>query len=155
MPAEFDNITYYGRGPGENYADRKDAAFLGLYRQSVAEQFYPYIRPQETGTKSDVRYWQQLNKAGNGLEITATTPFSASALEYTVEILDNGPEKRNTHSPEVRRSGFTTLCVDQVQQGLACEDSWGARPLPQYMIPYGDRTFKFTLRPIFHRLADF
>ncbi len=155
MPAEFDNITYYGRGPGENYADRKDAAFLGLYRQSVAEQFYPYIRPQETGTKSDVRYWQQLNKAGNGLEITATTPFSASALEYTVESLDNGPEKRNTHSPEVRRSGFTTLCVDQVQQGLACEDSWGARPLPQYMIPYGDRTFKFTLRPIFHRLADF
>ena len=150
MPQEFGSIRYYGRGPGENYADRKDAAFVGLYNQTVDEQFYPYIRPQETGTKSDVRFWCQLNNAGNGLEITSGNLFSASALDYTIESLDGGQVKPNTHSPEVKKVGFVTLCVDEMQQGLACENSWGARPQAQYMLPYGDRTFTFTLRPVFH-----
>lgn len=152
MPSYFDNIEYYGRGPGENYADRKDASFIGLYNQKVAEQFYSYIRPQETGTKSDIRFWRQIDNAGNGIEITSIKPFSASALDYTVESLDGGPSKLNTHSPEIDKAGFITLCIDEVQQGLACENSWGARPQKQYMIPYGSRTFVFTIRPIFHNL---
>lgn len=151
MPAAFDKIEYYGRGPGENYSDRKGSAFLGLYRQTVDEQFYSYIRPQETGTKSDIRFWRQLDSAGNGLEITAAKPFSASALDYTVESLDGGWSKPQTHSPEVAKAGFTNLCFDEVQQGLGCVDSWGARPQPQYMVPYADRTFTFTLRPVFNQ----
>ncbi len=152
MPESFGNIVYYGRGPGENYADRKDGAFLGLYSQKVDDQFYPYVRPQETGTKSDVRFWRQLNNAGSGLEVTADKPFSASALDYTIESLDGGMTKQNTHPAEIKKAGFTTLCIDGVQQGLACENSWGARPQAQYMIPYGNRTFSFTLRPVFHQL---
>ncbi len=149
MPQAFGNIEYYGRGPGENYADRKSAAFLGLYRQTVDEQFYPYIRPQETGTKSDIRFWRQLANGGIGLEITSMKPFSASALNYTVEDLDGGNSKRNTHSPEIKKAGYVTLCLDEVQQGTACENSWGARPQPQYMVPYADRKFVFTMKPVF------
>ena len=148
MPAAFANIVYYGRGLAENYADRKDAAFIGRYQQTVDQQFYPYIRPQETGTKSDIRFWKQLNNAGNGLELTSNKAFSASALRYTIEGLDGGWHKQNTHSPLVEQAPFITLCFDEVQQGLACENSWGARPQAQYMVPYADRSFAFTIRPV-------
>ena len=79
MPDEFYRINYYGRGPVENYSDRNHATDLGIYRQTVAEQFYPYIRPQETGTKTDIRWWRQLNEAGSGLQFVAEAPFSASS----------------------------------------------------------------------------
>lgn len=104
MPEAYSNIQYYGRGPIENYQDRNHSTDLGIYHQTVAEQFYPYIRPQETGTKTDVRYWKQLNSAGNGLEFVAEAPFSASALNYTIESLDEGTDKHNAHSPEVEKA---------------------------------------------------
>ena len=75
-PANFNEIEYYGRGPIENYADRNNAAKLGKYRQTVEEQFYPYIRPQETGTKTDIRWWRLLNISGNGLQFVSEAPFS-------------------------------------------------------------------------------
>lgn len=93
MPKTFETVEYYGRGPIENYSDRNHCTDLGLYRQSVDEQFYSYIRPQETGTKTDIRWWKQLNDAGRGLQIVADAPFSASALHYTIESLDDGWEK--------------------------------------------------------------
>lgn len=93
MPEDFDRIKYYGRGPLEYYSDRKRSADLGKYSQTVDEQFYPYIRPQETGTKTDIRWWQQMNMGGKGIRFTAETPFSASALHYSIESLDDGPEK--------------------------------------------------------------
>lgn len=151
MPLDFCNIRYYGRGPGENYADRNHAAQLGVYSQKVADQFYNYIRPQETGTKTDIRYWMQLNHAGDGLEFIAERPFSASALNYSIESLDNGTSKQQTHSPEVKPADYTNLLIDLRQQGLACENSWGARPLPEYMLPYGDYSFTFIMKPVFHR----
>jgi hypothetical protein len=80
MPEDFNAITYYGRGPVENYVDRKHSANLGIYRQSVDEQFYAYIRPQETGNKTDIRWWNICNAAKQGLNIVAAVPFSASAL---------------------------------------------------------------------------
>ncbi len=100
MPDEFYRINYYGRGPVENYSDRNHATDLGIYRQTVAEQFYPYIRPQETGTKTDIRWWRQLNEAGSGLQFVAEAPFSASALNYTIESLDDGLNKDQRHSPK-------------------------------------------------------
>ena len=148
MPASFDRIEYYGRGPGENYADRKHGCFLGVYDQTVSGQFHPYVRPQETGTKSDIRWWRQTDKAGRGFEFTATEPFSASALEYTQESLDEGFDKHNGHSQEVGKSENVNICIDKLQQGLACENSWGAVPLQQYRIPYTDRSFTFTIRPV-------
>lgn len=152
MPMEFDEIEFYGRGPGENYVDRNNSADLGIYRQKVADQFYPYIRPQETGNKTDIRVWRQLNKGGYGLEIVGAAPFSASAINYTIESLDDGVEKRQSHSELVEKADFTNLLLDKAQMGLGCIDSWGARPLEQYRLPYGDYKFIFKLTPVSHRL---
>ncbi|MDR2466335.1 MAG: DUF4981 domain-containing protein [Prevotellaceae bacterium] len=148
MPRSFETIEYYGRGPEENYIDRNRAADLGIYRQSVAEQFYPYIRPQENGTKTDVRWWKMLNVAGNGVRIVADAPFSASALHYTIESLDEGLEKRNAHSPEVEEADLTNFCFDRLQAGLGCVDSWRSIARPEYQVTYGDREFTFIIAPI-------
>ena len=148
MPVSFDRIEYYGRGPWENYTDRNNASELGIYRQTVAEQFYPYIRPQETGTKTDIRYWKILNQSGKGLEFTATEPFSASALNYTIESLDDGKEKNQRHSAEVPKANFTNFCIDKVQMGLGCITSWGAIPLAKYRIPYKNYEFTFLISPV-------
>ncbi len=152
MPDSFDAIEYYGRGPIENYSDRNHNTFLGIYRQSVDEQFYPYIRPQETGTKTDIRWWKQLNMSGDGVKVFSEIPFSASALHYTIESLDEGMEKRQGHSPEVPKAELTNLCIDKVQMGLGCVDSWSALPLPQYRLPYGDYEFTFVLSPVKHNV---
>lgn len=148
MPKSFETVEYYGRGPVENYSDRNHCTDLGLYRQSVDEQFYSYIRPQETGTKTDIRWWKQLNAAGRGLQIVAEAPFSASALHYTIESLDDGWEKGQSHSPEVKQADLTNLCIDKAQMGLGCVNSWGAWPLQQYQLPYGDYEFTFILTPV-------
>lgn len=146
MPRSFDRLTYYGRGPVENYTDRKQAADLGIYCQSVASQFYPYIRPQETGTKTDIRWWQMQSAAGRKLTVTATVPFSASALHYRQETLDEGLRKHQTHSGELTEEDLTTLSIDLVQMGLGCEDSWGRTARPEYLLPCQDREFTFTLK---------
>lgn len=152
MPKEYDVINYYGRGPIENYSDRNDVTDIGRYTQSVADQFYPYIRPQETGTKSDIRWWRQLTKGGYGLQFVAEAPFSASALNYTIESLDDGWEKHQRHSSEVIPVEYTNLCIDKVQMGLGCVNSWGALPLPQYRLPYGDYEFTFMIIPMKHKV---
>lgn len=152
MPKSFDTIEYYGRGPVENYNDRNYSSDLGVYRQSVADQFYSYIRPQENGTKTDIRWWKVLNKAGEGIEVVATAPFSASALHYTIESLDEGWSKQNGHSPEVDEANLTNLCIDKVQTGLGCEDSWGRITRPEYQVPYGDYEFIFIITPVKHRV---
>ena len=152
MPKEYESIEYYGRGPVENYCDRNHNTLLGIYRQSVDEQFYPYIRPQETGTKTDVRWWKLVNSSRNGLMVEAEAPFSASALHYTIESLDDGEAKEQRHSAEVEQADLTNLLIDKMQMGLGCVDSWGAWPLPQYQIPYGDYEFTFMLTPLRHSI---
>lgn len=152
MPCTFETVEYYGRGPVENYADRNHCTDLGIYRQSVDEQFYPYIRPQENGAKTDIRWWKTLNAAGNGLQVVAAAPFSASALHYTIESLDEGPSKIQRHSPEVPEADLTNLLIDLKQAGLGCEDSWGRITRPEYQVPYGDYEFTFILTPVKHCL---
>lgn len=148
MPESFEKIIYYGCGPIENYSDRNHSADLGIYNQTVTEQFYPYIRPQENGTKTDIRWWKLLNNEGKGLIFVSESPFSASALHYTIESLDDGEQKDQRHSFEVEPSPLTNFLIDKAQQGLACEDSWGAIPLPQYRLPYGDYEFTFIMTPV-------
>ncbi len=150
MPKSFSTIEYYGRGPGENYSDRNHSEFIGLYRQKVADQFYPYIRPQENGNKTDIRWWKQLNISGNGLKFISEAPFSASALNYTIESLDDGEDKDQRHSPEVPVADLTNLCIDKAQMGLGCVNSWGAWPRAEYMLPHGDYEFTFIMSPVKH-----
>ena len=150
MPYNYDQSEYYGRGPIENYADRKDGVPIGLIKQSADDQFFPYIRPQETGTKTDIRYWRQTNAAGFGLRIQACEPFSASALHYNIMDLDEGMDKDQRHSPQVPKSKYTELSLDMVQTGVGGINSWNrdAQALPQYRVKYEDRLFKVWLIPV-------
>ena len=148
LPFQMDNSTFYGRGPIENYIDRKGSQNVGIYSQTAEEQFFPYIRPQETGTKSDIRWWQQTDKAGKGFRITSGNFFSASALHYSIDDLDEGEEKEQRHSYEVPLSKYTELCIDKEQFGVGGENSWGAWPLPQHRLGYADKTFSFVISPV-------
>ena len=148
LPFQMDNSTFYGRGPIENYIDRKGSQNVGIYTQTAEEQFFPYIRPQETGTKSDIRWWQQTDKAGKGFRITSGNLFSASALHYSIDDLDDGEEKEQRHSYEVPQSKYTELCIDKEQFGVGGENSWGAWPLPQHRLGYAEKTFSFVIVPV-------
>jgi len=141
---------FYGRGPIENYADRRYSQRLGIYRQTADEQFYPYIRPQETGTKGDIRWWRQTDDGTTGLMITADKPFYASALHYDIATLDEGDEKHQRHPSGLieLELPYTVLTLDSEHCGVGGIDSWGARPLEQYRIPAIDRTCSFTITPI-------
>ena len=143
MPAAFEQISYYGRGPVENYIDRQGYAALGIYDQTVTDQYFPYVRPQETGTKTDIRWWNITDADGRGLRLTSVEPFSASALHYTIESLDSGPEKQQMHGAEIDEVPLTNLLVDKVQQGLGCVDSWQSIPRDEYMLHSGH--YEFTL----------
>ena len=144
---EYDKISYYGRGPNENYSNRKGAAKLGIYNQSVKEQFHPYVRAQETGTKTDIRWWKVFNNSRNGIKIVSIAPFSASALHYEIEQLDGGEEKQNIHSEIIPEADLTNLCIDKIQMGQAGIDSWSALPMQQFMVPYKDYEFNFSIIP--------
>ena len=148
MPETMEQIRYYGRGPVETYCDRKDSEHLGIYESTVTQEFYPYIRPQETGNHVDLRWWRLTDAAGRGLLVVADEPFSASALHYTIESLDEGFEKRNLHSPDIDPAPLTNLLIDQKQMGLGCVNSWGAMPREEYLVKYADREFTFTLIPV-------
>lgn len=148
MPAEFNQIKYYGRGPGENYIDRKYSEFIGLYNQTTEDQVHAYIRPQETGTKTDIRWWNLVNAAGTGLSFTSDTLFSASALNYTIDALDDGLDKGQRHMPEVEKSDFITICIDKKQMGLGCVNSWRALPRKEYLLEHKDDEFTFKIVPV-------
>lgn len=138
MPSRYDCIRFYGRGPIENYPDRNNSTFVGLYEQKVSEQAYPYIRPQETGLKTDVRWWKQTDKGGSGVVIEGAQPLCISALNYTIESLDDGPAKDQRHFPEVDATDAVNICVDQYHMGLGCIDSWKSTPIAPYLLPYKD-----------------
>ena len=152
MPMQFEQLTYYGRGPIENYCDRKDSQFVGIYESTVTDEFYPYIRPQENGNHCDVRWMQLATPNGNKLRIVPLNSdgqlLSASALHYTQASLDEGDAKRNLHSPDIDPAPLTNVLIDYKQMGLACENSWGAVPQEPYLVPYQDYTFCFSLIPV-------
>ncbi len=151
MPKQFDRIEYYGRGPSENYSDRMLSQNVGLYKQMVKDQYYQYIRPQESGTKSDLRTWKVVDIDGRGLAIRSEKPFSASALNFEQEDLDDGWHKRQSHSGELTPRDYTVLSFDMKQMGLGCVNSWGAWPLEEYRIPYDNYTFNVVIQPVRRR----
>ena len=150
MPYTMDNSEFYGRGPIENYSDRATSQNIGIYKQTADEQFFPYIRPQETGTKTDIRWWEQRNNAGAGLHIQSCEPFTASALHYNISDLDEGNDKHQRHSPQVPKSKYTELSLDMLQTGVGGINSWNrdAQAMPQYRVKAENRLFKFWLIPV-------
>ena len=147
MPYTMEKSTYYGRGPIENYSDRKDCMRIAIYNDDADNQYFPYIRPQESGTKSDIRWWKQTDATGLGLQVKSCTPFYASALHFDTEELDDGDEKEQRHSFDLKKSKFTNLFLDAAHMGVGGENSWGAWPLEKYRVHYGNKTFNFVLIP--------
>lgn len=147
LPYPMDKSDYYGRGPIENYADRSECMRIGKYSANADEQYFPYIRPQESGTKSDIRFWTQSNPEGHGLTVTSTKPFYASALHYDIAELDEGEQKDQRHSSQLTKSHFTNLFIDSEHEGVGGVNSWGAWPLPDYLVHFGPRTLTFTISP--------
>ena len=147
MPYTMEKSNYYGRGPIENYSDRKDCMRIAIYSDEADNQYFPYIRPQESGTKSDIRWWKQTDATGLGLQVKSCTPFYASALHFDTEELDDGDEKEQRHSFDLKKSKFTNLFLDAAHMGVGGENSWGAWPLEKYRVHYGNKTFNFVLIP--------
>ena len=147
MPYTMEKSNYYGRGPIENYSDRKDCMRIGVYTDDADNQYFPYIRPQESGTKSDIRWWKQTDATGLGLQVKSCTPFYASAIHFDTEELDDGDDKEQRHSFDLKKSKFTNLFLDSAHMGVGGENSWGAWPLEKYRVHYGNKTFTFTLIP--------
>ncbi len=151
MPATFDRVTYYGRGPIECYRDRKSSQHIGIYNGLVKDQYYDYIRPQESGNHTDVRWFQVTDANGKGLRVYSDNVIEASALPYTTDQLDDGPVKEHAwghHSGDLMPSGTTQFHIQQQQMGLGCVNSWGAWPLKPYLLPYGYRIFTFVIKPL-------
>ena len=148
MPKEFDRVEFYGKGPNENYADRNNSDRLGIFTQLVKDQYYPYVRPQESGNKTQVRYWKVLTKDNKGLEFFSNEPMECSSLNYLTSDLYRGPVKNQEHSGDLVPRDFTSVHISQRQMGLGCIDTWGSLPIEKYMLPYQDYAFKFVIRPV-------
>ena len=148
LPYTTDQSEFYGRGPIENYADRKESQLIGIYHQSADEQSYPYIRPQESGLKSDIRWWRQTDRKGVGVTVTADKPFYASALHYDQGDLDEGDGKKQRHTQQVPHSRYTNLYIDMEHAGVGGVNTWSMDgfALPKYRVDYKDRTFRVTLK---------
>ena len=151
MPQAFNSVKYYGRGPVENYCDRHDSEFLGVYEAKVADEYFPYVRPQESGNHTDVRWFRVLDAEGKGLEFYAGAPIEVSALNYLTEDLDDGPVKDKVigrHSGDLMERPLTQVHIQQRQMGLGCVNSWGAWPREEYMLPYRDYDFTYVIKPV-------
>ena len=151
MPQAYNSVKYYGRGPVENYCDRHDSEFLGVYEAKVADEYFPYVRPQESGNHTDVRWFRVLDAEGKGLEFYAGAPIEVSALNYLTEDLDDGPVKDKAigrHSGDLVERPLTQVHIQQRQMGLGCVNSWGAWPREEYMLPYRDYDFTYVIKPV-------
>ncbi len=153
MPQEYDRVKYYGRGPHENYCDRNSSEFIGHYEGAVKDEYFPYVRPQESGNHTDVRWFRVYNQqTGRGLEFEGNAPLECSALPYLVEDLDAGVNKdlprRYKHSGDLEERPLTQVHVQQRQMGLGCVTSWGAWPERQYMLPLQSYDFTFAIKPL-------
>lgn len=150
MPASFSKLEYYGRGPEENYIDRHSSAFIGKYEANVKDEYYPYVRPQESGNHTDIRYFSIFNPTtGKGITFEGYAPMECSAIPYLVEDLDAGIEKEHAwgqHSGDLVEKGLVQLHIQQRQFGLGCIDSWGSSPMEKYRMHYQDRCFSFVIK---------
>ena len=150
MPASFSKLEYYGRGPEENYIDRHSSAFIGKYESNVKDEYYPYVRPQESGNHTDIRTFSIYNPTtGKGITFEGYTPMECSAIPYAIEDLDAGMEKEHEwgqHSGDLIDKGLVQLHIQQRQYGLGCIDSWMSKPMEKYRMHYGDREFKFVIK---------
>jgi beta-galactosidase len=157
LPVEFSNLKWLGRGPHENYCDRWTSAEVGLYESTVADQYVPYIRPQENGYKTDTRWITLTDEAGSGLLVSGNPVFCFAALhnihgdfESPGKISEYRKDAKtaNTHTINVRPRDLVNLNIDFRQMGIGGDDSWGAMIHPQYRLLENRYEYSFRIRPI-------
>lgn len=149
LPAEYDQMTWLGRGPQENYADRKNFAAIGLYSASVWEQYHPYVRAQETANKCDVRWVALRNQAGEGLLVTGGQPLSVSAWNFPMEDFLYRPfDSGRLHGGSIEKKDMVWLNIDHLQMGVGGDNTWGAQVHPEYTITPCAWEYSFTLQPL-------
>ena len=148
LPGDLEHVEWYGRGPHENYWDRRTGAAIGRYTAPVSELAHPYVRPQETGTRTDTRWVAVTDGSGTGILVTGLPTVSFSALPYTIEDLDAGERKAGRHWADLVPRDEVTLTVDHRQQGVGGDDSWGAVAHREYTLWPREMGFRFLLRPL-------
>lgn len=148
MPVEFDQVTYYGRGPHENYWDRKKSAFVGIYQGNVEDMAFAYIRPQENGNRSDIRWATLTNESGIGLKIGGSPSFDFSVHHQPLSDFDPGIEKAQRHYTDIVKQDLVNVNVDFKQTGVGGDNSWGAHAWSKYQLTPQDYHYSFTLTPI-------
>lgn len=145
IPQEYDNIKWYGRGPHENYWDRKTSAFVGIYESKVADMFEPYVRPQENANRTDTRWVELTNDRGFGLRFTGMPTIDFSALNHLIEDLDPGEKKLGRHPCDLPDRDLISLNIDYKQTGIGGDTSWGRKTYPKYTLCPGDYSYSFKI----------
>ena len=149
LPVNFDNLKYFGRGPHENYVDRNSSASVGLYESKVSDQYFNYVRPQENGYKTDVRWFELRNENRMGIKVCGNELLGFSTLHNPIEDFDQRTHADFRHTNDIVKKDGVFVTTDLMMMGVAGDDSWGARPYPEYSIAAADYTFKFTIEPVF------
>jgi beta-galactosidase len=144
---DFENVAWFGRGPHESYWDRKSGARVGFYRAKALELYHPYVRPQENGNRSDVRFVALENAGGVGLLAVGLPLLDVTAWPFANEDFDEGPVKRGRHTTDVAKRDYVTVNLDYRQMGVGGDTSWGARTHPEYTLPATEYSYRFRLRP--------
>lgn len=148
LTKNFENVAWYGRGPWENYNDRKTSAFVGFYKKKVADLYFPYARPQDNGTRSDVYEVAFTNAKGKGIKITAKVPFYFSAHHQYNEDFDAGKTKKQRHTTDIIKRDLVNINIDHKQMGVGGNNSWGAMPIKKYQIKPRDMSYSYYILPI-------
>jgi len=146
IPVDLDNVEWYGRGPFESYWDRKHGMAIGRYSGKVGDQYHPYIRPQENGNKTDVRWFSLTDDSGDGLLIVCGN-MNFGVSHFLPEDFDNGPEKAQRHTYDMKPRSLVSLNIDYLQMGVGGDNSWGARPHQEFTIPVKDYIYSYRVRP--------
>ena len=145
---ELDSVNWYGRGPLENYQDRKTSQFVGNYKALVSDLYYPYIRPQENGYRTDIRWVTFKNTQGRGIKILGPKPLCFSAHHQYNSDFDAGDTKQQRHTIDIIERDLVNINIDNAQMGVGGDTSWWTRPLEQYQIKAGNQSFSYSIIPI-------
>ena len=148
MPVSYDNVTYYGRGPHENYQDRKASAFVGLFSGKVEDLGFAYIRPQENGNRADVRWTAITNESGEGLKFSGMKTIDFSAHHQTMDDFDPGEKKAQRHYTDIVKRDLVEVNIDYMQSGVGGDNSWGAKAWDKYLLLPKDYSYSFSISPV-------
>lgn len=155
LPGEFSNMSWFGRGPQESYWDRKTGAAIGVYEGSVWDQYHPYIRPQEFGNKTDVRWMVLKNEDGLGLLIVGDNPLSMSAWQLLYKDIEHkAKHEPNKHAVDIKPRDLVTFNIDYKQMGVGGDNSWGAKVHDEYTLPYQNYEYSFSIIPVSNNSAS-